>query len=347
MTRNMPSPAPTLDDVARAAGVSTATVSRCLSGNGKVTDATRDRVMAVVNALGYTPNFSARALAAKRTFTIGAIVPTLENGFFAHGLQTFQEALNEAGYTLLVSSTAYHPDREAEQIRALVARGADGLLLIGYERADAIYEFLNERQVPYLLSWAHRGDEIHPAVGFDNAAAIKELAEEVLRLGHRQIGILSGLREGNDRASDRVRGVLQAVAEAGLDPGAVRVIETPYSIVNGAQGFETLWNTDARPSVVICVNDVLAAGAQSRAQEMGLDVPADVSITGFDDVELASLVSPQLTTVQIPLGQMGTCAAQELIRMIEGKGPGQSVQLKSRLCLRDSLGSPPGAAHVR
>src|SRR6056297_1290979 len=150
-----PRPAPTLEDVARAADVSTATVSRCLNTPGKVSDDTRLRVMEAVAALGYAPNFGARAMVSRRTRTIGAIIPTMENAIFARGLQAFQEELHARGYMLLVASSAYQPKIEEEQIRALVARGADGLLLIGHDRDPAIYDYLRARSIPVLSAWVY------------------------------------------------------------------------------------------------------------------------------------------------------------------------------------------------
>ncbi|WP_348541077.1 LacI family DNA-binding transcriptional regulator [Thalassococcus arenae] len=329
---------PTLTDVARAAGVSTATVSRCLNTSGKVSGATRERVMRAVETLGYTPNFGARALAAKRTFTIGAIIPTMENAIFARGLQAFQETLHDKGYTLLVSSTAYRPDREAEQIRTLVARGADGLLLIGYERDPEIYDFLRSRRVPVLLAWAHQTGNPHPAVGFDNRGAMAALTRAVLAHGHTAIAVISGILRGNDRASERLAGIRGVLQENGLDPHALPVIETAYDIDNGARAFATLMQACDRPTVVMCVNDVLAAGAMQQARAMGIAVPEEVSITGFDDIELARLVTPQLTTVHVPHRQMGSLAARELVRMVETKGEGVSHELQSALRLRASLG---------
>ena len=132
--------APTLDDVALAARVSTATVSRCINDPKKVSQKTRDRVEAAIDKLGYTPNFAARSMAAKRTFTIGAIIPTMENAIFARGIQAFQEELYQHGYTLLISSSGYKAEAEKEQIKTLVARGADALLLIGHDRDPAIYD---------------------------------------------------------------------------------------------------------------------------------------------------------------------------------------------------------------
>jgi len=133
---------PTLEDVAMAAGVSTATVSRSLNTPDRVEEKTRTRVLDVVEQLGYTPNFAARVMAAKRSFTVGAIIPTMENAIFARGIQAFQEELYQRGYVLLVSSFLYDPEIEKDQIRTMVARGADGLLLIGHDRDPRIYEYL-------------------------------------------------------------------------------------------------------------------------------------------------------------------------------------------------------------
>ena len=334
--------APTLDDVAKAASVSTATVSRCLNTPARVTEGTRDRVMRAIEQLGYTPNFGARVMAAKRTFTIGAIIPTMENAIFARGLQAFQEELHHRGYTLLVSSSAYRPDVEEEQIRTLVARGADGLLLIGYDRDPSIYNYLERQNVPTLVSWAFSSENKTPSIGFDNCSSIYALTEEVLKRGHRQIGVISGITQGNDRASQRLKGIKKALTDNGLSPDTLRIIETAYEIENGSEAFDQLMTDSPRPTVVMCGNDVLAVGALCRARERGLNVPGNVSITGFDDIELASIVTPALTTVHVPHREMGRKAAIELVDMVEGKSEGISVELQSFLKIRGSLGTVEG-----
>ncbi len=331
---------PKLDDVAKLAGVSTATVSRCLNTPDKVIENTRKRVMAAVEQLGYTPNFGARVMAANRTFTIGAIIPTMENAIFARGLQAFQEELHQRGYTLLVSSSAYQPDVEEEQIRALVSRGADGLLLIGYDRDPAIYSYLERQEVPTLVAWAYSRENKTPSIGFDNCASIYALAQEVLNHGHRRIGVISGITEGNDRAAERLRGIRDAMKSNHLPPDMLMVIETPYEIENGAAAFGKLMAASPRPTAVMCGNDVLAVGALCRAREMGLNVPGDVSITGFDDIELAHIVTPALTTVHLPHREMGRKAAIELVKMVENQSEGLSVELQSSLKIRQSLGKP-------
>ena len=327
---------PTLDDVARAAGVSTATVSRCLNNGEMVTEATRKKVMQAVDILGYTPNFGARAMAAKRTFVIGAIVPTMENAIFARGLQAFQERLQEKGYTLLVSSNGYQPARETELVKALVSRGAEALLLIGYEREPDVYSFLERRGVPALLAWAHSDVAPRPAVGFDNRDAMRQLTELMIERGHRSIAVISGVLSGNDRAAARLSGIFDAIEAAGMSKSAVHVIETPYGIASGAAAFKNLMETTHPPELIMCGNDVLAAGALTQAREMGLNVPDQVSITGFDDIELARVVHPALTTVEVPHRQMGEAAAEALVDMIDTKSTAPALKLDVSIKLRGS-----------
>ena len=329
---------PTLEDVATAAGVSTATVSRCLNFPERVQERTRQRVSNAIEELGYTPNFGARVMAAKRTFTIGAIIPTMENAIFARGVQAFQEELHARGYTLLVASSAYRPELEAEQVRKLVARGADGLLLIGQDRDRSIYDYLDRQKVSALIAWTYATDAPLPCIGFDNRASMRLLAEEVIRAGHRRIAVISGITEGNDRARLRLDGVRAALDANGLDPKEMSVIETRYEIDCGSAAFDQLMSAADPPSAIMCGNDVLAVGALKRARESNINVPGQVSITGFDDIELARIVDPEITTVHVPHREMGRRAAAELIDIIEKLSSGRSVKLEASVQVRGSLG---------
>ncbi len=338
---NRPRTSPTLNDVAKLAKVSTATVSRCLNNPSQVSKAKRERVMNAVRELGYAPNFGAQALAAKRTNTFGAIIPTMDNAIFARGLQAFQEELGRHGVTLLVASSSYSPELEEEQIRALVARGADALLLIGHDRTADSYAFLEQRRIPYVVAWTFNEAQSRPSIGFDNHKAMKRLMDHVLRLGHRDIALITAPRVGNDRARERFEGVQAAMQAQGLDPASLQIVETPYSIQNGAMAFEGLMSGPARPTAVICGNDVLAAGAMTMAQKLGIDVPGEVSITGFDDIEVAEIVSPGLTTVHVPHRNMGRGAARLLIELRNGEVTQSRVELQADLKLRGSLGAAP------
>lgn len=328
---------PTLDDVAKVAAVSTATVSRCLNEKQKVSAKTLAKVLEAVESLGYTPNFNARAMAAKQSRTIGAIIPTMENAIFARGLQAFQEKLLEQGYNLLVSSSAYQPKLEAQQIRELVARGADGLLLIGYERDEAVYEYLARRGIPTVLAWASMPNSEHASVGFDNRAAMRLLADKVIDMGHRQIAVISGIVDGNDRAAERLAGIQDSWQAHGFHLNDLPIIQTPYEIENGAAAFEKLIQANVKPTVIMCGNDVLAVGVISKARDLGFNVPNDISVTGFDDIELANHVFPALTTVHVPHRQMGRVAAESLIDLIENRVERVSHQLDVFIKMRASL----------
>lgn len=331
-------PTPTLHDVSAKAGVSTATVSRTLNFPNQVSEPTRTRVLAAVSELGYSPNFGARAMASRRTNTIGAVIPTMENAIFARGLQAFQEELRGHGFTMLVASTSYQPDIEADQIRALVARGADALLLIGHDRDPSIYDFLKTQGIPTLITWAFDPAAPRPSVGFDNRAAMHKLATKVIGFGHDRIAMITAKTLHNDRASARVNGVRDAMRAAGQDPDTLSVFETTYGIDEGAIAFDKVLDVSPRPTAVLCGNDVLAVGALRRARELGISVPEGISITGFDDIELAQLAVPPLTTVHVSHREMGRRAGLALAEMVKNNKTLETIEIAAEPVMRGTLG---------
>ncbi len=339
----MQRPTPTLLDVAARAGVSTATVSRCLNFPDKVAPDTREVVQRTIAELGYSPNFGAKVMAARRTNTVGAIIPTMENAMFARGLQAFQEELRTHGYTMLVASTSYDPKIEEEQIRALIARGADALLLIGHARSAEISQFLQAQGIPFLVTWAYDETAAAPSVGFDNKAAMQAMAKTVLAQGHRRLALITARTAYNDRATARLQGLRSAMATAGLDPGDLQIVETSNAIEKGAAGFADLMALPTRPTAVLCSNDVLAVGALRQAHDMRIMVPRDVSIVGFDNIELAQIAFPPLTTVHVPHREMGRRAAQMLVEMLRTGDAQPSSVLETKVVLRATLGPAPDA----
>ncbi len=323
------------------AGVSTATVSRCFNTPERVIPETREKVQRAVNALSYTPHFGGRALASNRTNTIGAVIPTMDNSIFARGLQAFQEGLAEAGATLLVASSNYDPVQEFDQIRTLISRGADGLLLIGQARPPETYEFLRRRGFPFVIAWNYRPADTLSYVGFDNQQAAYRMAQLVLAKGHRDIAMVAGRIRFNDRAADRVAGVRRALTDAGLQAQQMPIIEAPYSLEAGASAFAELMAGSRRPTAVVCGNDVLAAGAILKANALGIRVPQEVSVTGFDDIELAEVVEPTLTTVHVPHKRMGRAAAQVLLQLRDGQPGPISIEFETNTVTRKSLGQCP------
>lgn len=337
-------PLPTLADVARLADVSTATVSRVLNAPDRVALDTRSRVEAAVAQLGYTPNFGARALASNRTRTVGAVIPTMENAIFARGLQALQEELATSDVTLLVATSNYDLAREAEQVRTLLGRGVEGLVLIGEERDPAVYDLLRRRGVPFVLVWTWRADSPWACVGFDNQAAARRMTDRVLDLGHRRVAMVAGVTAGNDRAAQRVAGVREALAQRGLALEDGGLVEAHYSLDAGRAAAEALLARPARPTAIVCGNDVLAAGAVAAVREAGLRVPEDVSVAGFDDIDLAEVVQPPLTTVHVPHRRMGQSAAHVLLALAEGSEDASSLRFATELVERGSLAPAPASA---
>lgn len=329
---------PTIEDVARLAGVSTATVSRSLNSPARVREATRQAVEAAVKELGYTPNFGGQALASNRTNTVGAIIPTMENAIFARAIQALQETLAARNVTLLVATSQYSPAREEDQIRTLLARGVDGVVLIGSERPASAYELLDTRGVPFVILWSAPANTPHVTIGFDNASAAAGVALRVVEMGHRRIAVISGITRDNDRAQARVAGIVAVLENAGIPIRPAHLIECPYSLNDGEAAAIGLLTGVDRPTAIICGNDVLAAGALRGARILGIDVPGELSITGFDDIELATAVYPPLATVRVPHRRMGAAAGDCLMRwIVEGKRP-ESITLPTEFMDRESLG---------
>lgn len=335
-------PLPKLEDVARLAGVSTATVSRCLNQPNQVVEATRKRVQKAVDELGYMPNFNARSLAAKRSKIVGAVIPTMENAIFARALQVFQERLSEEDFDLLVASSSYKPDVEEKQIRSLVSRGVDGLLLIGTKRDPKIYEFLQEREIPFVIAWSFYdqldASEYGQLVGFDNEKAMATIVQLVIDKGHQKVFMLAGIADNNDRAAARIAGFRSKMAEYNFKETAV--IECEYDIDKARKAFAGMRQSHGTPTALICANDVLAVGAVLEAQSQGLNVPGDISITGFDDIEIASIISPSLTTVHVPHGSLGLHSANTLLAKIHDEPSIKDMELDTYIVERQSLAAP-------
>ena len=326
-------------DVAQAAGVSGATVSRALNRAGPVSDQVRERIERAVVELGYVPNGAARALASQRTRAIGVIIPTLENTNFAITAEAAQQCLVDDGYNFLVASTGYDPGRESNQIQSLLTHGVDGIILVGAQRDPEVVRLLESRRVPYVVTWTLAGDDT-PSVGFDNAEAASKLTGHLLDLGHRQIGVIAGLTRNNDRAAARLEGVRRALDARGLVLAQQMLIERPYRIAEGQLALRSLMSMSPRPTAVLCGNDQLAFGALIECGRLGLAVPQYVSIVGFDDLEFAGQIVPSLTTVHVPAEEIGRRAAEYLLAKINGHPAATTTEVPVSLIVRESSAPP-------
>jgi LacI family transcriptional regulator len=334
-------PLPTIADVARESGVSTATVSRVLNGTQGVRESLSARVHAAAARLGYVPHAGARALKLKRSGTIGAVFPTVDNAIFAKAVDALQRRFDEAGYQLLIATSDYDPQTEERQAIHLLTRGADGLVLCGCGQRPALLQRLRARGVPavHVMTWPVPPGQV--GVGFDNARAMSQAVRYLLDLGHRRIAMLAGVTRDNDRAAARLDGVRQALAAAGVQLTQERFVERRYGIAAARDGLRQLMAVDPPPTAVVCGNDVLAFGALLEAQRLGLAVPQQLSIVGFDDLELASHLNPALTTVHVPAGDMWRQAADRVIAALRGEEVPRETEIEVALVVRASTGPTP------
>lgn len=331
----------TLADVARLAGVSLGSASRALSVPDKVKPATLKKVQDAVARLGYIRDGSARALASRRTRTIGAIYPTLNNPIFAHSTHSMQQALWGRGYQLLIASHEYHIDDELAVIQATMERGVDGIIMVGTDHSEAVFNLLAQYRMPYVLTWSTDDSSYPHCVGISNFQAAFDLARAVLDRGHRKIAVCGGDVSRNERARGRRNGVMAAMAERGLSIADEWLTIAPFSYQGGRDGFRRLWEQPERPTAIVFGTDLQAIGALYEARRMGLRVPDDVSILGFDGIEEGELMQPSLATVELPAHEIGRLAALRMVALLDEVPLEPTAPLSHTLQLRDSLGPPP------
>ena len=332
-----------LEDVARHAGVSTASVSRALNTPNLVSQVLRDRIEQASQDLKWVPNGVAKALASLRTRTVGVMIPTLSHQNFAVLIEALQQDLATAHYTLILCCMDVADEMRLQQARKLVERGVEYLVLVGEAHPDALFDLLRSQNVPYVITYTSGRDKRHTCIGFDNYAASTRLTEHLLELGHRNFGMIAHDREENDRIQLRIAAVHDALARSGL---AIRpqhfVRVNSRHIASGREGMRRiLADDDLRPTALVCTNDYIATGAMIEAKELGLSIPGDLSIVGFDDTDMSAHLDPPLTTARVPSRQMGEKIASYIINHLERGTTESPPQLEAELIIRNST-APPG-----
>ncbi len=326
--------------VAARAGVSTASVSRALNSPDSVSAELRRRIDEAVQSVGYIPHASARALSSRRTRTLGAIIPTIDNTMFARGIASLQKYLSSVGYMLLLTTSGYDLDAELEQARNLISRGVDGLVLRGDCHHDTLRKLLADNAVPFVNVGIYRPDRPYPCVGTDNEAAAHRAAMHLVELGHRKIGVVSALQRNNDRASARVEGFRRAMSENGIELPPQWHIEVPYTLDDAREAARYLLNLNDRPTAVVCGNDVIAYGVLLEAERSGFAVPRDLSVVGFDDLDWSRHLRPSLTTIHVPTGDTWQRAGEYLVRHLAGEQIIMHHEVDYSLIVRESTAPP-------
>ncbi len=326
-----------LADVAELAGVSTGTVSRALSKPDMISDATRTRVIDAVERLGYVANGAARALAMRRTMTVGAIVPRFGSSSFPTLVQALEAKLASAGYTLLLSAPGPGQTYSTTVLRVMLERGVDAIALLGAEQPQAIFTMLAAHSTPYVLMWAPPEASAH-CVGFDEPTASALVVEHLFGLGHRRIGYIGAPVISSERARRRLHDLTRAVAQRGMTLCDGAVLEAEHGFQEGYEAMQAILGSKAKLTAVVCGSDYLAAGALSALDQAGVKVPQQLSLMSFNDNAFAPFLHPPLTTVYLPIEEIGERTAELLIARLRGESLPEQGALPVQLRERSSTG---------
>jgi DNA-binding LacI/PurR family transcriptional regulator len=330
---------PTIKDVAERAGVSVSTVSYVLNNSGPVASDRRNRVLDVVRALEYLPNDSARRLKRRSASVIGVIVPELSNTFFAMVVEGVQRAAFARGVLMVLVIPDDEEQSDERQGQLMRSQRIDGVLYLSGTGSmpGSVYELTRSGPV-VLIDERIPGLKL-PALVCDSRRGAREVATHVLDQGHRRIAVIGG-PSALWTAQQRLAGYREAFAGAGLDPDSVPVFEGDYRQGSGKALAAAALSSDARPTALICANDLMAIGAMEYCREAGLPCPDYVSIVGFDDLPLTSMLTPGLTTVRQPAHELGFGAVTMLLDILNGVEPGPVAVLPVDVQLRNSVSSP-------
>ena len=303
--------------VAKAAKVSTSTVSRYFNHPQLLKLTTRRTIERAVRSQGYIRNRAAQTIHGIRSGTIGVLVPTIDHTIFAEVVQAFSDAVAEKGFTILLASHGYDQQREYAILRKFLEHRVDGIALTGLDHDAAVFQLIDSQQVPTVMMWNYAEDSVYPSIGADNELAGRLISDHILSLGHRDIACLFAPTEGNDRAKARRLAILDTLERAGVTVPAEWQLTTVYSLSASKRCAIELFKRSRRPTALICGNDILAAGAIYAAAHVGLRLPKDISIAGIGDFKGSSEFEPGLTTVRLPARTIGRQAGSILTEAIK------------------------------
>jgi LacI family transcriptional regulator len=335
---------PAAADVARLAGVSTATVSRTLNKPDQVDADTRQRVLEAIAKLRYLPHGAARSLRSRQSRMVGAVVPSFDYALYARTTSALQQRLAEEDYALVLAENRYDPATELRVTARLMQLGVDAFMFVGLDHDPSLYGMLADYGRPWVLTWGVDPLRVHPSIGFDNEAATRAIARHLIGLGHRRFGLLSAPLPGNDRARSRGAGVRAALAEAGLALDERRVRYAAISLATAEAAMAELLALPDRPTAVIATNDVFAVGAMVACRRTGVRIPEDISITGVDNTDLGATQTPGLTSIRTPVVEIGRAAADQLIARIAGRPFQPFESFPVEIVHRGSTAPPPVAS---
>jgi LacI family transcriptional regulator, repressor for deo operon, udp, cdd, tsx, nupC, and nupG len=328
-----------IQDVAKLADVSTATVSRALATPERVSPEARARVLEAIAKTGYVPNPAARTLRSQKTYMVLVVLPDLSNTFFSKILRGIEETLFEAGYGMIISDLDGSPEKEAHFAAFTAAGRVDGAILLNGHLFGQSREGEGQPariKIPLVaVCEAIPGADI-PQIEIDNRAAAYGMTQHLASLGHRSIAYVSG-PASNILERERFQGFKDGLETAGLPFDPALVLPGDYTIEAGVRAGQDLVARSTRPTAVFCTSDEMAIGLMRTLFSAGLRVPEDISVAGFDDIEFAAVAEPPLTTIHQPRRELGQAAASALIELLQGRPSPKRIRLETELVIRDSV----------
>jgi LacI family transcriptional regulator len=327
----------TIKDIAKEANVSVTTVSRVLNGKPDVSEETKNKIQRIIRIMGYQPNGIARGLVLQKTYTIGLIIPDISNPFFPEVARGIEDKAKETGYSVIFCNTDNHSEWERDSINLLKSKQVDGIILSLSMANSGILKQLEKEGFPVVQIDRLVSDSNYPAVIVDNVLSAFNAVNYLIKQGHTRIAHLTGALSTRT-GQDRLEGYKKALLENGIGFNEKWILEGDYSKEAGYLQAKCLLKQADRPTALFAANDLMAIGAYEAIYDQGLSIPDEISIVGHDDIDIASLVRPGLTTMRQPKYKIGQRAAQILINMVEKSEilTGKKVILQTELVERNS-----------
>lgn len=332
-----------IKDVAELAGVSVATVSRTLSRPDKVAESTREKVMAAVEKCGYVTNVMASNFRRRRSQLIVVLVPDIANQFYSSIVQEIELVARRHGYQILLGETQQDPETELAYSALVSQRMADGIITLGMKipfKVDPQRKQADSKWPPLVMVGEYTGRIPLPKVGIDNAQAAAEATRHLVDLGHKRIAFIGGPKNFT-LCKERLKGFRRVMRKAGLELPPEYIQFGEFKLAAGHSEVKAVLATRTRPTALFCANDEIAMGVMKGLREAKLRVPGDISIIGFDDLDIADYCSPPLTTIRQPRRQMGSAAMELMLRILRGDATREEcITLPHELIVRESTAAP-------
>lgn len=333
----------TIKEIAERAGVSKATVSRVLNNTKPVSEEVRQKVLEVIEDTNFVPSALGRSLSLKKSHLIGVVIPDMANPVFSRIIAGMEPYIRDKNYSLLITATDFNIEIGIKHIKILNDKSVDGLIFLAGMMNDALVDTLKAFKKPVVVIGSDMCGEDFPVIEIDNRRAAYDATQYLLNLGHKKIGMIRGPIGDRYAGRERYKGFKKALEESKLF-NETFVVEGNYSFDHGYNGMLALLTRNSFPTAVFCANDLMAIGAIKCALDNGLSVPEQISIMGFDDVEIAQMYNPTLSTIRQPFEEKGLLAIEKLINRIESKDNDSkhmaSVTLPYELVIRKSTRSP-------